>query len=378
MVRSHSPARLRQFSIRIVFFIAGFGMAAWAPLVPFAKARIGMGDGVLGLLLLCLGMGSILAMPFAGAFAARLGCRRVIIGSAVVLCFTLPLLASVSTPALMMAALVLFGASLGSIDVSMNVMAIIIERDSGRPMMSGFHGLFSLGGIAGAAGVTALLGAGASPVPATLIVVTVIVVALAKAAPHLLPYGRKSDGPSFAFPRGVVLFIGGLCFILFLTEGAVLDWSAVFLTSVGSVDPSCAGLGYAAFASTMTIGRLSGDKIVQRLGNPKMLAFGGMCAAAGFALVTLVPSWPVALLGFALVGLGCSNVVPVLFTSVGRQTAMPESAAVPAITSLGYAGILLGPAAIGLVAKAAGLSAAFLILALGLVGVAASGRLLRL
>ena len=128
----------------------------------------------------------------------------------------------------------------------------------------------------------------------------------------------------------------------------------------------------------MTIGRLSGDKIVQRLGNPKMLAFGGMCAAAGFALVTLVPSWPVALLGFALVGLGCSNVVPVLFTSVGRQTAMPESAAVPAITSLGYAGILLGPAAIGLVAKAAGLSAAFLILALGLVGVAASGRLLRL
>ena len=205
MVRSHSPARLRQFSIRIVFFIAGFGMAAWAPLVPFAKARIGMGDGVLGLLLLCLGMGSILAMPFAGAFAARLGCRRVIIGSAVVLCFTLPLLASVSTPALMMAALVLFGASLGSIDVSMNVMAIIIERESGRPMMSGFHGLFSLGGIAGAAGVTALLGAGASPVPATLIVVTVIVVALAKAAPHLLPYGRKSDGPSFAFPRGVVL-----------------------------------------------------------------------------------------------------------------------------------------------------------------------------
>jgi MFS family permease len=176
----------------------------------------------------------------------------------------------------------------------------------------------------------------------------------------------------------VVLFIGVLCFIFFLTEGAVLDWSAVFLTSVRNVDASYAGLGYAAFASTMTIGRLSGDKIVQRFGNTKILAFGGICAATGFALVTLVPFWPMALLSFALVGVGCSNVVPVLFTSVGRQTVMPENVAVPAITTLGYAGILLGPAAIGFVAQAASLSVAFLIVALMLVGVALCGRLLRL
>lgn len=320
MVRNRArPARLQQFSIRIVFFMAGFGMAAWAPLIPFAKARSGMGDGVLGLLLLSLGTGSILAMPLAGAFAARLGCRRVIIGSAVVLCLALPLLASVSNLPLIMAALVLFGASLGSIDVSMNIMAIIIERESGRSMMSGFHGLFSLGGIVGAAGVTALLGAGASPFTATLVVVTGMGIALAKAAPHLLPYGGKRDGP--------------------------------------------------------TIGRLSGDKIVQRSGNAKIRAFGGTCAATGFALVTLVPFWPMAVLGFALVGLGCSNVVPVLFTSVGRQIAMPESAVVPAITSFGYAGILVGPAAIGPVARMVSLSAAFLTVALILIGVAMSGRL---
>jgi MFS family permease len=158
----------------------------------------------------------------------------------------------------------------------------------------------------------------------------------------------------------VVRFIGGLCFILFLTEGAVLDWSAVFLTSARKVDASYAGLGYAAFALTMTIGRLAGDRIVLRFGKTNIIGFGGTCAAMGFALVTLVPFWPVALLRYALVGAGCSNIVPVLFTSVGRQNAMPENVAVPAITTLGYAGILVGPAAIGLVAHAASLSAAFL------------------
>jgi predicted MFS family arabinose efflux permease len=353
-------------------------MAAWAPLVPFAKARIGINDGVLGLLLLCLGGGSIVAMPLAGAFAARVGCRRVIIVSALIVCLALPLLALVASLPLLVSALLLFGAGLGAIDVSMNIQAIIIERESGRPMMSGFHGLFSLGGIVGAAGVTALLAAGASPVTAMFVVITGIAVALAKAAPHLLPYGGQSAGPGFALPRGIVLFIGGLCFILFLTEGAVLDWSAVFLTSVRGVDASYAGLGYAAFALTMTTGRLLGDRIVQQLGNAKIIALGGICAATGFAVATLVPSWPAALLGFALVGAGCSNVVPVLFTSVGRQTVMPDNVAVPAITTIGYAGILLGPAAIGFVAHAASLSTAFLIVALMLVGVAASGRLLRL
>jgi predicted MFS family arabinose efflux permease len=373
-----APARPEQVATRIAFFIAGFGMAAWAPLVPFAKARTGISEGVLGILLLCLGIGSFVAMPLAGALAAGLGCRRVVVVSVLVICVSLPLLAVVSSLPVLVVVLLLFGAGLGALDVSMNIIAIIVERASGRPMMSGFHGLFSLGGIAGAAGVSALLSAGASPFIATLVVVAGIALALIKAAPHLLPYGGKSEGPVFAFPRGVVVFIGGLCFVLFLAEGAVLDWSAVFLTSARGVNPSYAGFGYAAFALTMTVGRLFGDRVVQHVGGVNIIVYGGLCAAAGFTLVTALPFWPLALLGYALVGVGCSNVVPVLFTGVGRQTAMPENVAVPAITALGYAGILLGPAAIGLVANAVSLSAAFLIVALMLLGVAASGRLLRL
>jgi MFS family permease len=376
--RSRTTQGLEQISTRIVFFVTGTGIAAWAPLVPFAKARTGIDEGVLGLLLLCLGAGSIVTMPLAGALAARLGCRRVILGAGVLLCLALPLLAAASNLPLLVAALLLFGAGAGGIDVAMNIQAIIVERASGRSIMSGFHGMFSLGGIVGAGAIIALLGAGASPVVATLVVTGGNVVALAVAAPHLLAYGSKREGPIFAVPHGIVLFIGVLCFIEFLVEGAVLDWSAVFMAGSRGMATAYAGLGYAAFALTMTIGRLAGDRIVQRFGGGNIIVFGGLCAAAGLGLVTLVGAWQIGLLGYALVGVGGANVVPVLFTAVGRQTVMAENVAVPAITTLGYAGILVGPAAIGFVAHAASLSVAFLIVAMLLVGVAVSGRLLRL
>jgi predicted MFS family arabinose efflux permease len=371
------PGRQEQLSTRIVFFIAGFGMAAWAPLVPFAKARANIDDGLLGLLLLCLGAGSVVAMPLAGALAARFGCRLVIALSTGLICLTLPFLATVSVLPQLVASLLIFGAGVGCLDVSMNIQAVIVERASGQTMMSGFHGLFSLGGIAGAAGLTVLLGAGASPLTAVLCIIAGIAVALALSASHLLPYGSKTEGPTFALPHGPVLFIGVLCFILFLTEGALLDWSAVFLTSVRGMDASQAGFGYAAFALTMTTGRLTGDRVVRRVGPIRIVIFGALCAAAGVALATLISYWQVALLGYALVGLGCSNIVPVLFSSVGRQTIMPENVAIPAITTLGYAGILVGPAAIGFVSHSTNLQTAFMILALLLLGVAASGRLLR-
>lgn len=376
-ITATSPGRAEQISTRIAFFIAGVGVATWAPLVPFAKTRASLDEGTLGLLLLCLGMGSILAMPASGALVARFGCRRPLIASSILMCLTLPLLAVISNPALLGVTLLLFGAGLGILDSVVNIQAVIVERASGRAMMSGFHGLFSVGGIAGSGGVSVLLSAGASPLMAVLGVVALIAALLVYAAPSFLSYGGEGDGPTFAIPRGVVLFIGILCFILFLTEGAILDWSAVFLTSMRGVDPSHAGLGYAAFATTMTIGRLTGDKIVQRLGNARIILLGGLLAAGGLALATLSPSWLAGLVGYALVGAGCSNIVPVLFTAVGRQKTMPEHVAVPAISTLGYAGILAGPAAIGFIAHATSLSIALLGLVGLLVAVAMSGRFLR-
>ena len=377
MTGSGQVAAPQQRSTRLVLLLIGLASGAWAPLVPFAKARVGIDEAVLGLLLFCLGLGSMVAMPIAGALAARFGCRRVIVPASLLVCLALPLMATASSLPLLVAALVAFGAGVSAVDVTVNIQAIIVERASGRPMMSGFHGYYSLGGILGAAGLAGALTAGASPLAATAAAIAVIAMVLALAAPHLLPWGGERSGPDFAFPRGVVWFIGGLCFIVFLTEGSVLDWSAVFLSSVRGVAKSQAGLGYAAFALAMTTGRFLGDRLVGRLGGAAIIGLGGLIAAAGFALATLVPWWGAALVGYGLVGTGCSNIVPVLFTAIGRQTDQAEPLAVPAVTTLGYAGILAGPAAIGFVAHAASLTAAFLILAALLLCVAASGRWLR-
>ncbi len=372
-----APGRLEQASTRIAFFIAGFGVAAWAPLVPFAKARAGLTDGTLGALLLCMGAGSVVAMPAAGALAMRFGCRKILLAAAGSLCLILPALATAAGRPSLVLALFAFGAAIGSVDCVMNIQAAIVERASRTPMMSGFHGLFSLGGIVGAGGVSALLGAGASPLAAALCVVAAIILAMVKAAPHCLRYGAAAEGPAFAVPRGLVLFIGLLCLVMFLTEGSVLDWSAVFLTSLRAAPPGDAGLGYAAFATTMTMGRLCGDAAVRRVGGTRIIVLGSLCAACGLAVAVLLPVWWVDVAGYALVGLGCSNIVPVLYTAVGRQTAMPEHLAVPAITSLGYLGILAGPAAIGFAARMTSLPVSFAFVACLLLGVAAAGRVVR-
>ncbi|HWA80432.1 MAG TPA: MFS transporter [Acetobacteraceae bacterium] len=371
------PGRMEQVSTWIAFFISGFGTAAWAPLVPFAKARVGLGNGTLGLVLLCLGAGSIMAMPLSGTATARFGCRAVLLTAAGLMCLALPLLTLASSASFLAGTLFLFGAGAGALDCTTNIQAIIVERASGRPMMSGFHALFSIGGIVGAAVVSVLLSFGVTPFLSALGVAIGIALAMSRAEAHFLRYGAAGRGPLFAIPRGIVLFIGILCFVVYLTEGSALDWSAVFLTSVRGVKPAYAGLGYVAFASMMALVRLGGDGVVQRFGRGKIVVMGGLVAASGLALVALVPVWPIGLLGYALVGAGCANLVPILITLAGGQKDMPEHVAVPAVSTLGYAGMLAGPAAIGFLAHAASLSAAFLVVALLLLGVGMSGFILR-
>jgi predicted MFS family arabinose efflux permease len=366
--------RREQWATRAVFLLAGLAMAAWAPLVPFAKARLGVDDATLGLLLLCLGLGSLVAMPITGILANRFGCRKVIVASAIGVAIVLPLLALVDSVVGLAVVLALFGASVGTLDVTMNIQAVMVEKDSGRSMMSGIHGMFSLGGILGAGGVSVLLYAGMAPLAATLVVSVILVVLLLVSFSGLLPYGNQETGatPLFVMPKGIVIFIGLLCFLVFLGEGAVLDWSALFLIDAHGVEPAQAGFGYAMFAIAMTIGRLTGDGIVRALGGLRVVMIGGVIAAAGFALAVFAPMQPLAFAGFLLVGIGASNIVPVLFTAAGNQTRMPASLAVAAITTIGYAGILAGPAAIGFVAQQSSLSTALLLVAAGLVFVAVS------
>lgn len=186
----------------------------------------------------------------------------------------------------------------------------------------------------------------------------------------------SAEGPPLAMPHGVVLAIGVMCFIVFLTEGAAIDWSAVFLATVRHVNVRYTGLGYVAFACTMTIGRLMGDHLVRRVPGRILVTAGSLLAASGMLLIATVPVWQLTLLGYALVGAGCANIVPVLYSTVGRQTLMPEHLAVSAVTTLGYAGILIGPAALGLIAQLASLPFALGTIGILLIAVALSGLLL--
>lgn len=363
-----------RLATRLAFFVAGFGVACWAPLVPFAKQRLGIDDAVLGLLLLCIGVGSVAAMLATGPLSARYGSKPIIVVGGVGLSLVLPLLAIATTPAALGAALLFFGAALGSLDVAMNVHAVEVERAATRPLMSGFHALFSIGGFAGATLMTFLLSLGIGAVSGTLVAAASMLAAMFIASPRLLPATRAESGPVFVLPRGVVLLLAGLAAATFLAEGAILDWSALLITGEGLVEHAQGGVGYVLFSVAMTAGRLLGDGLTGRIGDRATLIGSGSLAVLGFVVLLTAPIVAAALAGFVLIGLGASNIVPVLFRRAGSQTTMPPALAIGAVTTMGYAGILLGPAALGFVAKGFGLPAAFWILAVLLAFVPLTAR----
>ncbi|MDQ0324300.1 putative MFS family arabinose efflux permease [Rhodopseudomonas julia] len=362
-----------RLATRLAFFIAGFGTACWAPLVPYVKTRLGVDEAGLGLLLLCLGVGSVLTMPAAGALSGRIGARAVILAGSLGLAVTLPLLAVAPTSAAIAVVLFAFGASIGAVDVGANVHAVEVQDAAGVPLMSNFHGLYSVGGLIGAAGMTGALSVGLAPSVAALAAAVILALAIVVASPRLLRTRAEDHTPLFVRPRGIVLLIGLLAFVMFLTEGAMLDWGAVFLTENKDFPASQAGIGYAIFAGAMTIGRFTGDRFTRLVGARNMLLIGASLATIGLLKIILMPA-PLSLIGFLFVGLGAANIVPLLFTQAGRQKVMPAGLAIAAMSMFGYAGVLLGPALVGFVGKAFGLPIAFGMLAAMVTVVAACSR----
>lgn len=366
---------------RLAFFIAGCGISAWAPLVPYAQARLQADAALLGSILLCLGLGAVLGMPAAGVLSGRLGSRRVIVAGALGIFVALPLLVIGTSPWAMGAALLLFGASIGAIDVAANIHGSQVQDLAGVPLMSGFHGMYSIGGLAGASGITALLAAGLPPGAAAALASVVIGAAILWALPGFLNTRAEGHHPMFVLPRGAVLVMGVLALITFLVEGAMLDWGAILLTQVKHVDVSLAGMGYSVFATAMALSRLVGDRLVLAMGEKRMLSVSMAVTGLGIMSLAWVTSVPVLLACVALAGMAVGNVVPVLFSLAARQRVMPAAHAIAAASMLGYLGVLLGPALIGYAAHFVGLEIAFvgvgglLLLALaGLPAVLASGR----
>lgn len=357
---SDAAARL---ATRVLFLVAGFGYSCWAPLIPLTKARLGLDEHLLGLLLLCIGVGSILAMALTGALAVRFGTRPLLIVSGFGFAASLAALPLAPSVLALGCNLLAFGATLGALDVAMNMHAVEVEKRAGVALMSGFHALFSVGGFAGSAVMTLLLSQQLATLSASLLCGAVMVLAMLLATPRILRDGGGSGGTMFALPRGVVLGIALLTCITFLVEGALLDWGALLLTQQGLFALEQAGSGYIVFSIAMTIARFSGDYVATRLGDQRTLLVGGLIALAGFAVLLTAATPVLALLGFGLIGLGCANLVPVLFRRGANQQVMPAGLAIAAISTTAYAGILVGPACIGFIAQQVGLAHAFWLLA---------------
>jgi MFS family permease len=357
---STAPARL---ATRLAFFTAGFSMACCAPLFPFIKANVGADERQFGVLLLCFGLGSIIAMPVTGLVAARRGPRSMVMLGGFGLIVFLPALAIAETPFILGTALFLFGASLGTIDVAMNVHGVEVESQEKRSLMSSFHAQFSIGGLFGAGLMTLLLSMGVSLIIAAFIGATVVFMAMLLTIRRLL-FVSAVEQHLFVFPRGIVLLLALLAAIMFLVEGAVLDWGALLVIDRQLAAPQNAGVGYILFSAAMVIARLTGDRIISVFGEFWILIAGGIVTILGISVILLSSLPLVALVGFVLIGLGAANLVPIFFSAAGRQKVMPASLAIASVTTTGYAGVLIGPAMIGFTADITSLSIAFWLLAL--------------
>ncbi|WP_152630447.1 MFS transporter [Acinetobacter ursingii] len=361
----------QRLSTRFSFFGLGFATAAWAPLIPFAQQRLHFNHADFGLLLLCGGLGAMLAMPATGKIVQRIGCRVPIGFALLLVAVLLPSLSLLNTPLMMAITLFLFGTAAGSLGVALNIQAVVVEKNSLKSLMSGFHGMASLGGLAGVLTITALLALSISSVMSAFAVSLLLVIIIFLSVPYsiksventsLEASSKVKNSIRQRLPQPLIILIGIACFIIFMTEGAAMDWSGIYLTQQYGVNTAFAGLAYTFFAIAMTTGRFTGHYLIRYFGEKKLLTYSAICATLGLALVSIAPHWWLVLVGYTLVGTGCSNIVPIMFSRAGRQTVMPSAVALSCVSTLAYTDILVGPAFIGMIGELIGLKTVFMAL----------------
>lgn len=361
--------RWASIAVYTMFFINGSVLGNWIARIPSVRDNLGLSEGQLGLTLLGASIGIILGLPMAGGLIARFGSRRVTQVSALLVVAVLPLL-SLATSSLMLAAILfVLGFGVGNMDVAMNAQAVEVERRKGQSIMSSFHAAFSIGGVAGA-GMGALATSLDANVlthffAAALLHFILLVVILVQGGLLAVPEEiSPQDEPTslFVFPAIALLPLGAIVFAAGLGEGAIADWSALYLRDIVGTEESTAALGFAAFSAMMTIGRLVGDTLTSRFNRVMLVRLGGTIATSGLLLALVVPSVATVLIGFAAVGAGVSFIIPLAFSAAGNRTDIAPGKALAGVANIGYMAFLVGPPVIGLVADVTSLQ-----FALGLV-----------
>ncbi|MBA2312147.1 MAG: MFS transporter, partial [Actinobacteria bacterium] len=335
--------RRARVAVAAAFFVHGAMPGFWAPRIPYIKANLGLGEGALGLALLGPAVGALGAMLLTGAIIARGGGRTVVRLTLVASCVVLPLPVMAPSFAWLVASLVLLGACLGAMDVAMNAHGVGLQHDYGRPLISSFHGMWSLGGFAGALITAGLIQLGGGPAPHLVGAALVLAIAGLVLTRGLIGDDPNADdsppGPRFARPTMGLALLAGLAFCAVFAEGAAHDWSAVYMRESLLASEAVAAGAYATFSLAMAAGRFSGDRLALRIGPVPLLRACGVLAAVGLAFPLLVTRPWAGVVGFGCLGAGLSCVVPLAFGAAGRA----EAGAGPGIASVAtasYTGLL--------------------------------------
>jgi MFS family permease len=365
-------ARLRMARIAVSYSFLTFGLSlgVWFVHIPLVAARLALEPAVLGLALLCAGIGGLVSPPIAALLMTRIGSRIACqVMTAVIALFPAAL---IFAPNIIVFFIVtpFVGICGGALNVAANTQAAQVEGAYGRPVMSSFHGFFSLGGLVAAAIAGILFAAGLGDGRAALAIAAVLIAGTLILARSYLPDTARpsggATGPLFVVPSKELLTVVLICFTCTLIEGSVGDWSALYLISVKLTTDAVATTGYAMFALAMTASRFAGNPIVARLGARTTVTWGGVLIIAGMLVVVFAPWGPVSAAGFLVVGLGAANISPVLISVASRMPGMAPSLSVAMVSSAQGVGLLLGPPIIGFVAQGFGLT-----IALGLAAILA-------
>lgn len=355
--------RTARAAVFTIFGLNGFLLAMWVVHIPAVTERTGVSHSTLGMFILLMSGGGIAGMRLVGPLADRFGSRALVAAAAVLasVCVLGPGLAV--GPVTLASALLAFGFGNGALDVSMNTQAVQVEREYRRPVMSAFHALFSGGGLLGSLVGAVTLRMDMDP-RLTLALTAIAGSAItAVCAPRLLPFAPpapETGRPPRRAPRKVFA-LAALAFGLLLAEGVATDWSALQMREHLGTDESTAALAFGAFSVTMTAGRLTADRVSGAFGRVAVVRYGALLALAGFVLI-LVSSWvPLTLSGWALCGLGLSGGVPQIFTAAGNLGSGPAATDISRVVSIGYLGLLAGPAVIGWLTAVVPLTVTFVV-----------------
>ncbi|MGE6741583.1 MFS transporter [Allorhizobium pseudoryzae] len=360
---SRAPIVTRErAAVALMFLMNGFLIGAWAPKIPEFAARLSLSESALGLMILVFGVGSIVMMPIGGIQIARFGSTWVTRITALLVLPTLLLLSLVGSVWTGAIAIFLFGGLIGAMDVAMNANAVVTEKQMRRSIMSSCHAFWSLGGLLGSASggvLIAWLGVVGHGLLVSGLAAVIVIIAwpmLVADKPHPEEAKQKVRLPMTPLPW----LIGLVALFSMIPEGAVLDWGALYFRNELGASVELSGLAFGAFSLTMATMRFAGDLVRDRFGAVNTLRFCTVMSIIGLATAGMANGPVMAMIGFAIAGIGISNMVPIAFSAAGNLPGMAQGIGLSVVTTMGYSGILVAPSAIGFIAEHTGLAAIFL------------------